>query len=159
MKSSIISNPSAFQTPSLRSKGRKVRAFTLVELIVVITILAILWTIAFISLQWYSKDARDATRTADLNNIKTSIEIYSLQTWKDPIPDNYSTITYSGWTEKVWYQWVVWDQVTTNLKSLHEKPLDPLTNEPYVYSTTNSYNEYEVLALYEWNVAYNPIIN
>jgi len=31
------------------------KAFTLVELIVVITILAILWTIAFISLQGYSR--------------------------------------------------------------------------------------------------------
>jgi len=134
-------------------------AFTLVELIVVITILAILWTIAFISLQWYSRDARDSTRTADLWNIKTSLELYSLQTWKYPSPDSFSTITYSWWTEKVWYQWVVWDQVTTNLKSLNEKPLDPLTNDTYTYSVTNSYKEYEVLALYEWSVAYNPIIN
>jgi len=135
------------------------KAFTLVELIVVITILAILWTIAFISLQWYSRDARDSTRTADLWNIKTSLELYTLQTWKYPSPDSFSTITYSWWTEKVWYQWVVWDGVTKNLKSLNEKPLDPLTNDPYVYSTTNSYKEYEVLALYEWSVAYNPIIN
>jgi len=137
----------------------KQRAFTLVELIVVITILAILWTIAFISLQWYSRDARDATRTTDLWNIKTSIELYSIQTWKDPLPDNYSIITYSGWTENVWYQWVVWDKVTINLKSLNEKPLDPLTNDPYVYSTTNTYKEYEVLALYEWSVVYNSVIN
>jgi len=137
----------------------KKSAFTLVELIVVITILAILWTIAFISLQWYSRDARDATRTADLWNIKTSLELFSLKTWKYPSPDNFSTITYSGWTEDVWYQWVVWDIVTTNLKSLNEKPLDPLTNDPYTYSVTNSYKEYEVLALYEWSVAYNPIIN
>jgi len=150
-------NPSAFQAPSLRSKGRKVRAFTLVELIVVITILAILWTIAFISLQWYSRDARDSTRTADLWNMKTSLELYSLKTWKYPKPDNFSTVT-SSW-DIVWYQWVVWDQVTTNLKSLNEKPLDPLLNTPYIYSTTSSYKEYQVLAMYEWSVAYNPLIN
>ena len=48
-------------------------AFTLVELIVVITILAILWTIAFISLQWYSKDARDSIRISDVSNMKTSL--------------------------------------------------------------------------------------
>jgi len=137
----------------------KKSAFTLVELIVVITILAILWTIAFISLQWYSRDARDATRTSDLWNIKTSLELFSLKTWKYPSPDSFSTITYSGWTENVWYQWVVWDKVTTNLKSLNDKPLDPLTNDPYTYSVTNSYKEYEVLALYEWAVAYNLIIN
>jgi len=154
MKKTPILNSFPFQ-----EKEATKRAFTLVELIVVITILAILWTIAFISLQWYSRDARDSKRTADLWNIKTSLELFSLKTWKYPIPDSYSTITYSWWTEKVWYQWVVWDQVTINLKSLNEKPLDPLTNDPYVYSTTNSYKEYEVLALYEWSVAYNPIIN
>jgi len=148
------SNLSLLRSTSLE-KGRL--AFTLVELIVVITILAILWTIAFISLQWYSRDARDSTRTADLWNIKTSLELYTLKTWKYPKPDNFSTISYSWWI--VWYQWKVWDQVTTNLKSLNEKPLDPLLNTPYIYSVTNTYKEYEVLALYEWSVAYNPIIN
>jgi len=38
------------------------QAFTLVELIVVITILAILGTIGFISLQGYAVVARDTTR-------------------------------------------------------------------------------------------------
>ena len=50
-------------------------AFTLVELIVVITILAILGTIAFIYLQGYSADARNSKRTEDLNSIVKSIEI------------------------------------------------------------------------------------
>jgi prepilin-type N-terminal cleavage/methylation domain-containing protein len=50
-------------------------AFTLVELIVVITILAILGTIAFISLQGYSADARNSKRTSDLNNITSSLNI------------------------------------------------------------------------------------
>jgi len=44
-------------------------------LIVVITILAILGTIAFISLQGYSADARNSKRTEYLNSIVKSIEI------------------------------------------------------------------------------------
>jgi prepilin-type N-terminal cleavage/methylation domain-containing protein len=50
---------------------------TLVELIVVITILAILGTIAFISLQGYSADARNSKRTSDVASLaqKISIEI------------------------------------------------------------------------------------
>jgi prepilin-type N-terminal cleavage/methylation domain-containing protein len=40
--------------------------FTLIELIVVITILAILGTIAFISLQGYSADARNSKRLQDI---------------------------------------------------------------------------------------------
>ena len=51
------------------------QAFTLVELIVVITILAILWTIAFINLQWYSAGARDSKRLSDINNIQKKISI------------------------------------------------------------------------------------
>lgn len=51
------------------------KAFTLVELIVVITILAILGTIAFISLQGYSADARNSKRTEDLNNLAGSVNI------------------------------------------------------------------------------------
>ena len=53
----------------------KRKAFTLVELIVVITILAILWTIAFISLSWYSKEARDAKRATDTSSLLSKINI------------------------------------------------------------------------------------
>ena len=53
----------------------KTKAFTLVELIVVITILAILWTIAFISLSWYSKEARDAKRATDTSSLLSKINI------------------------------------------------------------------------------------
>jgi type II secretory pathway pseudopilin PulG len=45
----------------------------LVELIVVITILAILGTIAFISLQGYSADARNSKRISDLGTIASAI--------------------------------------------------------------------------------------
>ncbi|MDD3144801.1 MAG: prepilin-type N-terminal cleavage/methylation domain-containing protein [Candidatus Gracilibacteria bacterium] len=53
----------------------KLTAFTLVELIVVITILAILGTIAFINLQGYSIGARDSKRISDINNIQKKIGI------------------------------------------------------------------------------------
>ena len=55
------------------------QAFTLVELIVVITILAILGTIAFISLQGYSADARNSKRVNDLGNLADSVNIKSTQ--------------------------------------------------------------------------------
>jgi prepilin-type N-terminal cleavage/methylation domain-containing protein len=55
------------------------KAFTLVELIVVITILAILGTIAFISLQGYSADARNSKRTSDIGNIQSAISLKAVE--------------------------------------------------------------------------------
>jgi len=91
----------------------KKQAFTLVELIVVIVIISILWTIAFISLQWYSSSARDSKRLSDIQNIKKSLELFSLNTWKYPEPDDFVTVKYD--TQDLWYQWTVGNQVTTNL--------------------------------------------
>lgn len=51
------------------------KGFTLVELIVVITILAILGTIAFISLQGYSQDAKNAKVSSDLATLAKSVDI------------------------------------------------------------------------------------
>lgn len=51
------------------------KGFTLVELIVVITILAILGTIAFISLQGYSQDAKNAKVGSDLATLAKTVDI------------------------------------------------------------------------------------
>jgi len=60
-------------------KLNKVKAFTLVELIVVITILAILWIIAFINLQWYSAWPRDSKRLSDINNVLKKLWIEEIK--------------------------------------------------------------------------------
>jgi prepilin-type N-terminal cleavage/methylation domain-containing protein len=51
------------------------KAFTLVELIVVITILAILGTIAFISLQGNTQDAKNTKVVSDVANIHKKVSI------------------------------------------------------------------------------------
>ncbi len=120
----------------------KYRAFTLVELIVVITILAILATIAFISLQWYSADARDSTRISDISSMKTSLELYNLDSWKYPSPTNWVNITYSGWI--VWNQWKFWETVFANVVRLDKIPKDPLTDKEYTFSVTSNRFEYQL---------------
>lgn len=133
---------------------KKKQAFTLVELIVVITILAILWTIAFISFQWYSTNARNWVRLADLNNISKSLELFYSAKWFFPSPDYTVDMTYS-WS-LAWNQWTFWDTNMKNVDKLDHKPVDPLTLNEYTYSITNLKNEYQLWAVYEWwSLSYN----
>lgn len=130
------------------------QAFTLVELIVVITIIAILWTIAFISLHWYSKSSRDSVRISDVSSMKTSLELFQLNSWKYPLPDNGAEVSYS-W-DLLWTQWYFWENVVSQLsRNFNKIPKDPLTDREYIYSVSNNKNEYEILALLEWEVALN----
>ncbi|MFA5917575.1 MAG: type II secretion system protein, partial [Candidatus Gracilibacteria bacterium] len=123
-------------------KKLKNQAFTLVELIVVITILAILGTIAFISFQGYSSNARDGVRISDTNNVKQNLGIFITEKGFYPIPDNGTQITYSGGT--AWTQGTVGDNVITNLRNLSKKPTDPLSNNEYTYSIANNNVEYQL---------------
>ena len=130
--------------------NKQKKAFTLVELIVVITILAILGTIAFISLQWYSKDARDSIRISDTSNMKTSLELFHLDSGKYPLPDDNEIVDYG--TETLWYQWDFWSSVISSLsRSMSEIPTDPLTDKEYIFSVANNKNEFEILSLLEWD--------
>ena len=136
---------------------QKKRAFTLVELIVVITILGILWTIAFISLQGYSKNARNSIRVSDISSIEKSLTLYHINVWHLPEPTLWVDIVYS-WS-LVWNQWTIWNSVTTNLRNLNKVPVDPLTWTEYTYSRLNTKKEFEIAWIYEWDrIASNNII-
>lgn len=138
-------------------KRRKILGFTLVELIVVITILSILGTIGFLSIQWYSGNARDGSRLSDLSNLSKSLELYQIRTGSYPSPDNAFNVTYSGGT--LWSQWSAGDGLMTALSlwsPLNKKPLDPLLNKEYSYSLSSK--EYQIKADFEGVVALSPFV-
>jgi len=120
--------------------------FTLVELIVVITILAILWTIAFISLQWYSRDARDSKRFEMLNLIRSGFEFDMLKTWVAPLPDNNIPVTLS-WV-LIWYQWDAWESVLQRINFAGVWK-DPKDDEFLSYFTSWNKKQIQVLAMFE----------
>lgn len=133
---------------------KKNKAFTLVELIVVIIILAILWTIAFLSMQWYSVSSRDSVRMSDMKTIETWLELFHLQAWRYPDPTGWTSITYSWWI--VCIQWNFWDSVVTNISNINEKPLDPLLWLEYSYSVLNDKQQYQLVWVLEWDlISYN----
>ena len=146
-----------FCASALKTGLKCTKAFTLVELIVVITILAILWTIAFISLQWYAKDARDSTRLADLKSIEKALEFQLLKGSKIPQPDNHVEITAS-WTT-ISYQWYAWDWVLWKI-SVHWKGKDPLDDTYYTYLTDTNFSNYQLMWFLEWweLISYNNSI-
>lgn len=131
------------------------KAFTLVELIVVITIVSILWTIAFISLQWYWKSARDSTRLSDLSAMKTSLELFYLNAWKYPDATDWFNVTYSWST--VWTQWTFWNSTISNVDKLDKIPTDPLTWREYTYSITNTKQEFQLAWLMETDELSNTL--
>ena len=135
--------------------NKSIKGFTLVELIVVITILAILWTLAFISLQWYSRDSRDSARISDLALMKKSLWVVAAVSWKYPDPDNFVEVTYSGAT--VLKQWTFWDSVRIALAwNISKVPLDPLFDIEYNYSVINIWNQFEVSTVMEgWLISYD----
>jgi prepilin-type N-terminal cleavage/methylation domain-containing protein len=82
--------------------------FTFVELIVVITILAILATIGFWTYQWYLAWGRDTNRLVQLNDIHDGLELYSINS-RLPFPEDMIEIQANG--ETFAYQGYAWEWV------------------------------------------------
>ncbi|MDD5213905.1 MAG: prepilin-type N-terminal cleavage/methylation domain-containing protein [Candidatus Gracilibacteria bacterium] len=116
------------------------QGFTLVELIVVITILAILATIAFISFQGYISGARDTNRVSTISNIEKGLEISYVKIGNYPIPDNANS--YTGGTAEI-KQGVI-GELTQRIINLNTIPLDPLTNQKYIYSISGNGKYYQI---------------
>lgn len=131
------------------------KAFTLVELIVVITILAILGTIAFISLQWYSSDARNSKRTSDLNSVVSAVS--TAQTKGTPILSLVDTVTantlttiniaWTGATDGTNYEAGTPNYVALEVKEDDFK--DPNGDEYVMGVTTKISGKYEIAASME----------
>lgn len=119
------------------------KAFTLVELIVVVTILAILATIAYVWLGRYFQNTRDSARIYDMQQMTNVLELYSNTHWEYPVPSDYEEVTFS-WA-LAWKQGTFWRSVILELRSFwNDIPVDPLYGNEYSYSTTNNQSEYQI---------------
>lgn len=72
------------------------KAFTLIELLIVITIIGILMALAIASYAKTRAAARDAKRQSDLEQIKSALEIYRADNGQYPPPANV------GWCTVIW---------------------------------------------------------
>lgn len=77
-------------------KCKKTSGFTLVEILIVMTLLVILSTIGFVVHRSYFSSARDSQRVANITSIADSLDVYGVSSGEYPLPDKNFAITYSG---------------------------------------------------------------
>ena len=118
-------------------------------MIVVVSILAILWTISFIWFNWLIKDSRDSTRIVTLKNIDFWIKSFNSVTWFYPDPNKFKTVTYS-WSS-LWKQWEFWFWNFSQIQKISKMPVDVLTNNNFTYSLANNKFEYQLWTVIEWS--------
>ena len=132
---------------NIQKKAHLKTGFTLVELMVTITIIAILASIWFYSYVWYLWDARDSERKADMWEIKTSLKLYKQKRWAYPVPWNTFNIT-NNWL-LVAIQWKLNENVTLSI--MDNILFDLYINKNYFYSVTKNKQEAQVaLTLENW---------
>lgn len=81
---------------------RMTAGLSLVEMLIVVSIIAILSSVLFISFNEGSAQSRDAQRKADLRELQTALELYKNEHGRYPVGCNGPVVTYtnavSGWS-------------------------------------------------------------
>lgn len=124
------------------------RWFTIAELIVLVTIIAILSTIWYLYVSWNLSKSRDSKRLTDLDSIEKSINLFRVSRDSLPIPDQPIDITYSWST--LWKQGILWSGVMQKLASFwKDYPKDPFYNVNYTYSIAPNIWSFEIAWILE----------
>ena len=124
---------------------KKLTGFTLVELIVVVSILTILSTIWFVAYSWYLWWVRDVNRVWQLQWVADAVKLYNTR-YALPIPEDYVEIKSTDTI--IWYQWVIWEK-TLNLIDYQWEWIDPKYDEYFTYRTNKNSNNFAVMTYLE----------
>jgi len=115
-------------------QGRK-KAFTLIEILVTVTIIGVLTAAGVTSYVRALKNGRDGRRKSDISNIQQALVMYRYENTNYPAASGYLTTLQNG-------------------KYLSTKPVDPLNSGDYQYnkySVCNSNKQFVVCAQMENN--------
>lgn len=124
---------------------RRLHAFTLVELIIVITILAILVTIGFIQYNGYVMDARNSARLNDIGEISKAAQSYIASKNIVPTLSGGTSVTASGKTIRI-----QGDANSDFLSKIHiSNTSDPLDLQSYAISESTIASKISVFAFLE----------
>ncbi|MDD5769495.1 MAG: hypothetical protein PHE25_00860 [Candidatus Gracilibacteria bacterium] len=131
------------------------KAFTVVELTIIITILAILGTLAFLGFKQYTGNTRDSNRLQTIQNIESGLQLAYAKTKKYSQGENNITILSGGTI--IGYQGDFGDN-NAKIINMNTVPLDPLDNQKYTYYVDSKNRKYQILAFMEEYIGYNSII-
>lgn len=112
----------------------KIEGFTLVEILVVATIIALLAAVAAVSYSSLSKSSRDAKRKADLEQVRAAIEIYRSN-------NDSSSYPTGDWT-------ALGTALIGPPKYIESMPSDPVSSK-YNYYYSGSVSDYTIGAYLE----------
>lgn len=121
------------------------KAFSLVELIVVVSILSILATISYYYYTDYLEETRDHNRVNQLQIMWDWIDL-ALSKWKTIVPENSISINVE-W-ERYSTQWEAWKSIIDEI-NYHSEWLDPKEKEYYTLALSKNNKDYDMLALLE----------
>jgi len=120
--------------------------FTLIELVVVITILAILSTVGFMWYSSYLPSARDTNRLSQMEELAKWIQTYTTRHSSLPIPDNQIEIKTS-WNV-IAYQWEGWANLLETIW-YNKDWLDPKDKVPFSYMVSSNRKAYQLMVMLE----------
>jgi len=129
-------------------KKYKILGFTLVELLIVVSILGILATIGLFTFNSAQTRGRDSQRKSDLKQIVSALELYYSDYGSYPLATNGNIIGCPSTTSTscTWGTGSFSDATTVYFKVL---PKDPKSNYSYYYRTINSEQGFQLFAKLE----------
>ncbi len=132
-------------------KNRK--AFSFVEVIITISIIALLAVVGFTVSNNYQDKTNNSKITADIETITNSLESYKQETKTLPLPtwnNNYfkedASYAHSSSSDIFWVHGFI-TEWTLPKRYLDALPLDPKTNQYYAYGKLIANEEYELAGI------------
>jgi prepilin-type N-terminal cleavage/methylation domain-containing protein len=124
----------------------KSKGFTIVELIISITLLVILWTVSVMSYTSYLAWVRDTKRISDLESLNKALTIYRTK-YKLPNPEDFVNIIWDLWSV-ISSQWYLWKSAMMKVW-FTDGWIDPLDKKYYTYYRTSNARYFQLMALLE----------